>query len=190
MNLEIAGKSAILCASSRGLGKACALSLAGEGVHVFINGRTEDTLQECADEIQAAGGQVTSVLADVSTEAGRLTLLEACPEPDILVNNNGGPNPVGFAQSTPEDWSAGIEANMMAPIMMIQSVLPGMQQRSFGRIVNITSAMVKTPKSIMCVSTATRTALTALTKAVSKDVVANNVTINNISLEFCISSFK
>lgn len=180
MDLNIAGKSAIICASSRGLGKACAVSLAGEGVHVFINGRTEEALQECADEIRAAGGQVTPVVADVSTSEGRTALLEACSEPDILVNNNGGPNPVGFAQSTPEDWSAGIEANMIAPIMMIQSVLPGMQQRGFGRIINITSAMVKTPKSIMCVSTATRTAMTALAKAVSRDVVADNVTVNNL----------
>jgi len=180
MDLGIAGKSAIICASSRGLGKACATSLAGEGVHVVINGRTEESLQTCAREIQAAGGRVTPVLADVSTEAGRLALLEACPAPDILVNNNGGPSPVGFAQSTPENWSAAIEANMMAPIFMIQSVLPGMQQRGFGRIINITSAMVKSPNPIMCLSSATRTALTALAKAVSKEVVAANVTINNL----------
>ena len=180
MDLGIAGKNAIVCASSRGLGKACALSLAREGVHVIVNGRTEESLQACAGEIRDAGGEVTPVLGDVSTEAGRAALLAACPEPDILVNNNGGPNPVGFAQSSVEDWNAAIEANMMAPILLLQAVLPGMQQRVFGRIVNITSAMVKAPNPVMCLSGATRTALTALSKAVSREVVASNVTINNL----------
>ena len=180
MDLGIAGKSAIVCASSRGLGRACALSLAREGVRVTVNGRTEESLEECAGAIRDLGGQVTPVLADVSTSGGRSALLEACPEPDILVTNNGGPNPVGFAQSTAEDWQAAIEANMMAPILLIQSVLPGMRERGFGRIVNITSAMVKAPNPIMCLSSATRTALTSLSKAVSKEVVADNVTINNL----------
>jgi len=180
MDLHIAGKTAIVCASSRGLGKACATSLAGEGVHVYINGRSEESLEVCAEEIRDAGGEVTAVLADVSTAEGREALLKACPEPDILVNNNGGPSPVGFADSKREDWNAAIEANMMAPIELIQAVLPGMRARGFGRIVNITSAMVKTPTPIMCVSSATRTAVTALAKAVSKEVVADNVTINNL----------
>ena len=180
MDLHIAGKTAIVCASSRGLGKACATSLAGEGVHVFINGRSEESLAECEQEIRAAGGEVTAVVADVSTAEGRQKLLDACPAPDILVNNNGGPSPVGFADSKREDWNAAIEANMMAPIELIQAVLPGMRERGFGRIVNITSAMVKSPNPIMCVSSATRTAVTALSKAVSKEVVADNVTINNL----------
>jgi len=180
MDLHIAGKKAIVCASSRGLGKACAVSLAAEGVHVFINGRTQDALEACAQQIQASGGAVTAVAGDISTEAGRAALLEACPAPDILINNNGGPNPVGFTQSTQQDWDAAIAANMMAPILFIQAVLPGMQSREFGRIVNITSAMVKSPNPVMCISSATRTALTALSKAVSKEVVAANVTINNL----------
>lgn len=180
MDLNISGKTAIVCASSRGLGKACALSLAAEGVHVFINGRTQESLDECAEDIRRAGGNVTAVLGDLSTEAGRDALLAAAPAPDILVTNNGGPNPVGFAQSTPQDWQDAIDANMMAPIFLIQAVLPGMQERGFGRIVNITSAMVKSPNPVMCLSSATRTALTALCKAVSKEVVASNVTINNL----------
>lgn len=180
MDLGITGKKAIVCASSRGLGKACAVSLAREGVHVFVNGRTEDSLTECVQEIQDSGGKATPVLADISTEDGRAAWLGACSAPDILVNNNGGPSPVGFAQSTPDDWNAAIEANMMAPIFLIHAVLPGMRERGFGRIINITSAMVKSPNPIMCVSGATRTALTSLSKSVSREVVADNVTINNM----------
>ncbi|MEH6344294.1 MAG: SDR family oxidoreductase [Bermanella sp.] len=180
MDLGIAGKKALICASSEGLGKACAMSLSQEGVHVFINGRTLETLQKTAAEITEAGGQVTIVQADISTIEGRKSLIEACPDPDILVNNNAGPNPVGFMQSKEEDWNEAIAANMMAPIFMIQSVLSGMRKRKFGRIINITSAMVKSPSPIMCVSSATRSAVTALSKAVSKESVMSNVTINNI----------
>ena len=180
MDLGIAGKTALLCASSEGLGKACAVSLSREGVHVFINGRTLETLEATAEEIRAEGGEATIVQADISTEAGRKTLIEACPNPDILVTNNAGPSPVGFAQSAQKDWDEAIAANMMAPILMIQAVLPGMRERKFGRIINITSAMVKSPSPIMCVSAATRSAVTALSKAVSKEVVADNVTVNNM----------
>jgi 3-oxoacyl-[acyl-carrier protein] reductase len=180
MDLGISGKKALLCASSNGLGKACAVSLAREGVHVFINGRTLETLDATAGEISAEGGQVTIVRGDISTEEGRGALIEACPDPDMLVNNNAGPNPVGFAQSSKEDWDEAIAANMMAPIFMIQAVLPGMRERKFGRIINITSAMVKSPSPIMCVSSAARSGLTALSKAVSKEAVMDNVTINNM----------
>ncbi len=180
MDLGIAGKTALICASSEGLGKACALSLSKEGVHVFINGRTLATLEATATEISEQGGKVTIVQADISTEEGRKAMLEACPEPDILINNNGGPNPVFFAQSKQKDWDAAINANMMAPIFMIQAVLPGMCKRKFGRIINITSAMVKSPSHIMCISSATRTAVTALAKSISKEVVKDNVTINNL----------
>ena len=180
MDLGISGKKALVCASSEGLGKACAVSLSREGVHVYINGRTQETLEATADEIRAEGGEVTIVQADVSTEEGRKALIEACPEPDILINNNAGPNPVGFAQSSQKDWDEAIAANMMAPIFMIQAVLPGMRERKFGRIINITSAMVKSPSPIMCVSSAARAGVTALAKAVSKEVVMDNVTINNM----------
>jgi 3-oxoacyl-[acyl-carrier protein] reductase len=174
MDLGIAGKKALVCASSEGLGKACAVSLSREGVHVYINGRTQETLEATADEIRAEGGEVTIVQADVSTEEGRKALIEACPEPDILINNNAGPNPVGFAQSSQKDWDEAIAANMMAPIFMIQA------ERKFGRIINITSAMVKSPSPIMCVSSAARAGVTALSKAVSKEAVMDNVTINNM----------
>jgi len=115
MDLGIAGKKALVCASSEGLGKACAVSLSREGVHVYINGRTLETLEATAYEIRAEGGEVTVVQADVSTEQGRKTLLEVCPDPDILINNNAGPNPVGFAQSSQKDWDEAIAANMMRP---------------------------------------------------------------------------
>ncbi|MEM1156331.1 MAG: SDR family oxidoreductase [Pseudomonadota bacterium] len=180
MDLGLSGKTALVCASSEGLGKACAQSLAREGVHVFINGRTLENLELTAGEIRDAGGTVSTVLADVSAAEGRDALLEACPAPDILINNNAGPSPVGFAQSQGSDWDEAIAANMMAPIFLIQAVLPGMRERGFGRIVNITSAMVKSPSPIMCVSSATRAAVTALSKAVSKEVVMDNVTINNL----------
>ena len=180
MDLGIKDKTALVCASSKGLGKACALSLAKEGVHVFINGRTPETLELAAEEIRATGGTVTTVQADVSTDEGRKALIDACPAPDILVNNNAGPNPVPFENSTAEDWNEAIEANMMAPIMMIQAVLPGMQERKFGRIINITSAMVKSPVAIMCISSAARSGVTALAKAISKEVAIENVTINNM----------
>lgn len=180
MDLGISGKKALVCASSEGLGKACAVSLSREGVHVYINGRTLETLEATADEIRAEGGEVTIVQADVSTEEGRKALIEACPDPDILINNNAGPNPVGFAQSSQSDWDEAIAANMMAPIFMIQAVLPGMRERKFGRIINITSAMVKSPSPIMCVSSAARAGVTALSKAVSKEAVMDNVTINNM----------
>jgi 3-oxoacyl-[acyl-carrier protein] reductase len=149
-------------------------------VHVFINGRTLETLETTADEIRAEGGEVTIVQADVTQEEGRKALIEACPDPDILVTNNAGPNPVGFAQSSQNDWDEAIAANMMAPILMIQAVLSGMRERKFGRIINITSAMVKSPSPIMCVSSAARAAVTALSKAVSKEAVMDNVTINNM----------
>ena len=180
MDLGIAGKTALVCASSKGLGRACAESLAKEGAHVVINGRTLETLEAAAKEIRAKGGIVTIVKADVSAEVGRKSLMDACPEPDILINNNAGPNPVSFAESQPSDWDEAIADNMMAPIFMIQAVLPGMRARKFGRIINITSAMVKSPASIMSVSSAARAGLTALAKAISKDAAADNVTINNM----------
>lgn len=181
MDLGISGKKAIVCASSEGLGKACATALSCEGVEVTLNGRRLEPLQMAAEEIsQLSGVPVNYVQADVSSEEGRTQIVESCPDADILINNNGGPKPVGFQESSSEDWSAAIEANMLAPIFLIQAFLPGMRERKFGRIVNITSAMVKTPEAVMCVSSSTRTALTALSKAVSKEAVADNVTINNL----------
>jgi 3-oxoacyl-[acyl-carrier protein] reductase len=181
MDLGLNGKKAIVCASSRGLGKACALSLAREGVDVVINGMHQERLDAARAEIEALGaGGVTAVLADINTEAGRGDLIAACPDADILVNNNEGPPPGQFAKWERKDFQAAIDANFMAPVFMIQALLEGMEVRRFGRIVNITSAMVKSPRSAMGLSTSARTGLTALCKGLSVDVAPFNVTINNM----------
>ena len=181
MDLGIAGRRALVCASSRGLGRACAFSLAREGVHVVVNGRNEETLSRCASHLrESTGVEVTTVLADIDTEEGREALLAACPSPDILVNNNGGPPP-GFFQEWDEGaWQAALASNLLAPTFLIKAVLPGMQERGFGRIVNITSAMVKSPHGVMGLSTTARSGLTALCKGLSRDVAKHNVTINNL----------
>ncbi len=180
MDLGIKGRKAILCASSKGLGKACAQSLAREGVAVWINGRNEGPLAEAAAEIRAAGGTVTTVKADINTDAGRNALLAACPEPDILVNNNEGPPPGKLADWDHDAWIGALEANMLPAILLIRAVLPGMQARKFGRVVNITSAMVKAPRSHMGLSTAARAGLTAFCKSQVSVVAPDNVTINNL----------
>ena len=177
MDLGIAGRHAIVCASSRGLGFACADSLAREGVHVTINGRDPETLDAAARDLSARHGvTVTPVVGDIVEASTRDALLVACPEPDIVVNNNGGPAPGRFADWDRDAWIAALDANMLAPLAMIRAVLDGMVARRFGRIVNITSAMVKTPLSPMGLSTGARTGLTSL----SKDVAKANVTINNL----------
>ena len=181
MDLGITGRRAIVCASSRGLGKACARALAAEGVAVVVNGRDAERLAATAEEIRAAtGAPVTAVAADISTEDGRTALLAACPEPDILVNNNGGPSPGRFEDQDHAAWLAALEANLLAPVLLIRTVIGGMRARRFGRIVNITSAMVKAPHSLMGLSTAARSALTAVCKGLSREVAADNVTINNL----------
>jgi 3-oxoacyl-[acyl-carrier protein] reductase len=181
MDLGLKGKKAIVCASSRGLGKACALSLAREGVDVVINGLHQERLDSAQTEIEALGaGSVTAVLADINTEVGRAALIAVCPDADILVNNNEGPPPGRFDQWQRADFQAAIDANFMAPVFMIQGLLEGMKERRFGRIVNITSAMVKSPRSAMGLSTSARTGLTALCKGLSVDVAPFNVTINNM----------
>lgn len=181
MDLGIEGRRALVTASSRGLGKACALALAGEGVEVTINGRDETVLEAAAAEIRRLTGVgVTAVAADINTQPGRETLLAACPDPDILVNNNWGPPPGRWEDFEYEDWLAAVEANMLAPIMMIRGVVGGMRERRFGRIVNVTSQMVKSPFTVMALSAAARTGLTAACKALSREVAADNVTINNL----------
>lgn len=181
MDLGIRGRRAIVCASSRGLGRACAEALVKEGVAVVINGRDADSLNTTADQLRALGaGLVDRVAGDIEHADTRAALLERCPEPDILVNNNGGPPPGSFQKWTREDWVSAFDANMIAATLMMQAVLPGMVDRRFGRIVNITSAMVKTPLSVMGLSTAARSALTSLTKALSNDVAHANVTLNNL----------
>jgi 3-oxoacyl-[acyl-carrier protein] reductase len=181
MDLGIKGRKALVCASSQGLGLACATSLAKEGCEVFINGRKADKLQQVAAElVQATGAKVHAVVADITTESGRAALLAACPEPDILINNNAGPQPGKLADWAHDAWIQALEANMLAPALLIRAVVPGMRARKFGRIVNITSAMVKQPRPRMALSTGARAGLTAFAKSVSLDVAVDNVTINNM----------
>jgi 3-oxoacyl-[acyl-carrier protein] reductase len=181
MDLGIQGRSAIVCASSRGLGRACAEALAREGVHVTLNARDAASLDRAVAAIRAAHGvEVTGVTGDIAAEETQRALLAACPTPDILVNNNGGPSPGRFADWDRDAWVGALDANMLAPLAMIRGVLEGMRERRFGRIVNITSAMVKTPVSPMGLSTGARTGLTSVCKALSRDVAHANVTINNL----------
>lgn len=181
MDLGINGKTALVCASSRGLGLACATALAREGCQVFINGRHQEALDAAAAQIEAiTGHRPRTVLADLNTEAGRDAIVRAVPEPDILVNNNAGPEPGKIADWSREDWLAAVEGNMLAPIFLIKAYVPGMRARKFGRIVNITSAMVKSPSATMGLSAAVRAGVTALSKSVQRDSVVDNVTINNM----------
>ncbi len=181
MDLGIAGKRALVCASSSGLGKACAISLRAEGVEVWINGRDADRLEAAAVEIEAlTGRRPRTVLADIDTAEGRAKALTACPEPDILVCNSGGPKPGRLADWTEIAWSEVVAAKMISPILLIQSVIGGMRQRGFGRVVAITSAMVKTPKFPMALSTGPRAGLTAFCKALAGEVASDGVTVNCI----------
>jgi 3-oxoacyl-[acyl-carrier protein] reductase len=181
MDLGLIGKSAIVCASSRGLGRACAVSLAREGAAVVINGRDPERLHATAEAIRNdTGAKVTEVAADLCTASGRAALFEACPRPDVLVTNNGGPSPMRFNDAREENWREAIDANLLAAVFLIQAALPGMRERKFGRIVNITSAMVKSPHPLMTLSTAARTGLTAVVKAISKEAAVDTVTLNNL----------
>jgi 3-oxoacyl-[acyl-carrier protein] reductase len=185
MDLGLQGRRAVICASSRGLGRACAEALAREGCHVVVNGLDADRLKQTVADLLALGDiEITPVVADVTTEDGRRRLFEACPQADILVNNNAGPPPGRFEDWCHDDWIKALEANMLAPILLIKAFLPGMRQRRFGRIVNITSAMVKSPKfAEMGLSSAARTGLTALSKSLSRTAIADNVTINTMMPE-------
>lgn len=181
MDLGIKGRTALVCASSRGLGKACAIALAREGCNVFINGRTLESLEATAEEIfRLTGHRPVLIQANLNTEEGRQSIFDACPETDILVNNNGGPEPGRIKDWSVADWQAAFEANLLAPAMMIKHYIPGMRARKFGRIVNITSAMVKSPSIQMGLSAAMRAGLTALCKSVQRESVPDNVTINNL----------
>jgi 3-oxoacyl-[acyl-carrier protein] reductase len=181
MDLGIANRKAIICASSKGLGLACAVALAEEGCRVYINGRHAERLAAAAQLIRSQTGvAAATIVADITTEEGRNAVSEACPDPDILINNNAGPAPGSL-----QDWDhsallGALEANMLAPALLIRHFVPGMRTRKFGRIINITSAMVKSPLPMMGLSTAARTALTALSKAVSLEAAVDNVTINNL----------
>ena len=181
MNLGIAGRKAIVCASSRGLGKACARALAEAGCEVVINGRDAKKLEATAAELAStAGGKVIPVAADVSTPEGQKALLAACPAPDILVNNNAGPPFRDFRELNRQQMIDGVVANMIVAIELIQKVIGPMTERKFGRIVNITSGTVKMPLAGLDLSSGARAGLTAFLAGVARSVADKNVTINNI----------
>ncbi len=180
MNLNISGKKAIVCGSSRGLGKACAKSLAKEGVEITINGVNEENLENTKKEFEDKGFKVQSVLGPMEDENTRVALLKACPEPDILINNSGGPPPGNFFEWSEDDFLSAIKSNFTQSAMLMQSVLPGMKERKFGRIINILSAMVKNPHVIMGLSTSARSGLLGLSKGLSREMAQFNITINNL----------
>src|SRR5262245_19172809 len=179
MDLGIAGRKAIVCASSRGLGRGCALALGQAGCEVVINGRDRKTLDATADALrQATGAKVTAVQADVATAEGQAALLGACPEPDILVNNNAGPPFRDFRELTRAQMIDGVIANMVVAIELTQKVIDPMVRRQFGRIINITSGSVKMPLAGLDLSSGARAGLTAFFAGVARAVAASNVTIN------------
>jgi 3-oxoacyl-[acyl-carrier protein] reductase len=181
MDLGIAGREAIICGSSRGLGRACAEALAAEGVNVVINGRGEDSVHETVAAIRNMSSvRVTPVVADATTDEGIAALLAACPEPDIIVTNSIGPLPKFFAEIEEDAWVKTVQQNMIAPILLVRAVLPSMRRKRFGRIINITSAMVTAPRPHMALSASARAGLTAAMKALSLDVAKDNVTVNNL----------
>ena len=180
MDLGIKGRKAIVCASSKGLGKAVAMSLAREGVELVICARGKAALEATADEIRrATGAKVTTVAADVTTPEGRAALLAACPTPDILVNNAGGPPPGDFRDWSRDDWLKAIDANMLTPIELIKATVDHMIAQKWGRIVNITSGAVKHPIDVLGLSNGARAGLTGFVAGLARTTVAHNVTINN-----------
>ena len=179
MDLGVAGRKAIVCASSRGLGYACAKALAQAGCEVVINGRNEAQLAAAAAELKkTTGGKVIPVTADVASAEGQKALFAACPEPDILVNNNAGPPPRDFRELDRQKLLDGVIANMVVAIELTQKVIDPMVARKFGRIVNITSGSVRMPLAGLDLSSGARAGLTAFLAGVARSVAAANVTIN------------
>jgi len=181
VDLGIRGKTALVCGASKGLGRGCATSLAREGCRVTIVARDRQILEKTADEIRAAtGATVVTVAGDITSDEGRMAALAACPHPDILVTNAGGPPPGDFRKFTREDWLKAINANLLTPIELIKATVDGMISRRFGRIVNITSSAVKAPIAELALSNAARSGLTGFVAGLARETVAHNVTINNL----------
>ena len=182
MDLGIRGRRAVICAGSKGLGRAAAFSLAREGVDLVLFARTQETLDATAEEIRRETGvRVDTVAGDVATEEGRAALLRVCPSPDILVNNPGGRQiPGDFRTFSREDWLRWWDAQMYSAMALIQAVVPGMTERRFGRIVNITVSFVKFPQIGFAHSHAARLALTGAVAAIARELVPHNVTVNNV----------
>lgn len=182
MDLGIKGRNAIICAASHGLGKACALALAGEGVNVVINGRDPVALDAAAAMIGAAAPDVTvtTVAGSIAEADTRAALMAVCPAPDILINNAGGPPPGDFRDWDRDTWIAALDTNLLAAVELIRLTLDGMMARGFGRIVNITSSTVRVPIPVIGLSNATRAALTNFVFGLVPQVSAKGVTINNL----------
>jgi 3-oxoacyl-[acyl-carrier protein] reductase len=181
MDLGIAGKKALVCAASKGLGKGCAVALARDGVELVILARGKDALEATAAEIRAATGvKVATLACDITTPEGRRAALAACPDPDILVTNAGGPPPGDFREWDREAWIKAIDANMLTPIELMRHTVDGMIARRFGRIVNITSSAVKAPIDVLGLSNGARSGLTGFVAGLARKTVRHNVTINNL----------
>jgi 3-oxoacyl-[acyl-carrier protein] reductase len=181
MDLGIRGRTALVCAASKGLGKGCAMSLAREGVNLVITARGQEALEAAANEIRDRFKvEVRTVVGDITTPQGREAALKAAGSPDILVNNAGGPPPGDFRDWDRDAWVKALDANMIAPILMIRAVADAMIGRKFGRIVNITSGAVKAPIADLGLSNGARSGLTGFIAGVSRTTVRHNVTINNL----------
>jgi len=180
MDLGIAGRKALVCGGSSGLGRAIAQALVSEDVEVTLVARDAAKLEACAAQLSADGGRVHTVAADLTRSEDRARLLPLCAELDILVNNSGGP-PVGdYLSFSREDWLAALEGNMLSAIELINASLPGMKERGFGRILNVTSHMVKAPIAMLSLSNGARAGLTGYVGGVARDVARYNVTLNNL----------
>jgi len=180
MDLGIRGRTALLCAASKGLGKGCAVALAREGVNLVITARGREALEATATELSKYRTNIQIVVGDITTAEGREAALRACPSPDILVNNAGGPPPGDFRDWDRDAWIRALDANMIAPILMIRAVVDGMIARKFGRIVNSTSGAVKSPIPELGLSNGARTGLTGFIAGLSRTTVQHNTTINNL----------
>ena len=181
LDLGIKGRTAIVCGSSKGLGFACATSLARAGVDVVLNGRSEAALETAAEKLRGEIGRpVRRVAADVTTPEGRAALLAQCPEPDILVTNAGGPPPGQFEDWDEAKWQTALNANMVAPIMLIRSTIGPMRKKRWGRILNITSSAVKAPIAVLGLSNGARTGLTGFVAGLARQAIKDGVTINNL----------
>lgn len=181
MDMGLSGKRALVCASSKGLGLGCARALAAEGVHLVMNARGQDALDEAADAIRAEFGvEVTTVACDITTAEGQAAVLKAANDPDILVTNAGGPPPGMWSDWSRDDFISALDANMLTPITLIKAVLPAMMARGWGRVVNITSQSVKAPIPELGLSNAARTGLTGYVAGTARQVAGKGVTINNL----------
>jgi 3-oxoacyl-[acyl-carrier protein] reductase len=181
MDLGIRGRTALVCAASKGLGKGCATALAREGVNLVITARGGEALEATAAQIRSSFNvKVVAVAGDITTAQGREAALKAAPAPDILVNNAGGPPPGDFREWDRDAWVKALDANMIAPILLIRAVVDGMIARKFGRVVNITSGAVKAPIPELGLSNGARTGLTGFIAGLSRTTVRHNVTINNL----------